>query len=98
MGKKNYIILLILLVSGLAFLVYILQREKGNVIINPYKAVPPDASLILETSDLPGFMNTLSGGKGLFQELATVKELNRYNKKVKFLADLLNRKETQGYI
>lgn len=93
MRKKGLIILIIVLISCLAVIFYFIQSGRRNIFSDPYKAVPPDASLILESDDLPEFMNAFTQGNGFFKELTSVKELDQFSGKVKYLTDLLNRKE-----
>ncbi len=61
--------------------------------MDPYKIIPADACLVLESAGLPDLMNTLSGGNRLFGELINVKELDELNKKIKYLTDLVNKVE-----
>ena len=58
---------------------------------DPYKAITPDASVVIETVDLQSFFNSLTTGKGLFGEIAKAKELDKFNRKIKYLADQLNK-------
>jgi hypothetical protein len=90
-GKRITIILLVLLVLGLAIMGYFLQRGRGSLFTDYYKAISPDACIVIETVDLQSFMNSLTTGKGLFGETANVREFEIYNKKLKFLTDQLNK-------
>lgn len=93
MRKKGFIILLFVLISGLAVLFYFIQSGRRNISSDPYKAVPVDACFIIESSDLPELMNTFSQGNGLFRELISINEMGRFSRNLKYLNDLLNRKE-----
>jgi hypothetical protein len=93
MGKRGIAVLLFVLISGLGVLIYFIQKGNESVYSDPYMAVPADASLIIESVNLPELMNEFAGGNGLFKELASVKELGDFYKKVKYLTDLFNRKE-----
>ncbi len=91
MGKKIAIISVILLISGLAIMGYFLQQGRKNLFTDPYKAISPDACVVIETVDLKSFLNSLTTGRGLFGEVGKVRELGRFNQELKYLADLLNK-------
>ena len=91
MGKRIAIILVILLIAGLAIMGYFLQQGRRNLFTDPYKTIPPDAWVVIETVDLKSFMNSLTTGRGLFGEIGKIKELGTFNQHLKFLADLLNK-------
>ncbi len=91
MGKRIAIILVILLISGLAIMGYFLQKGRKSLFTDPYKAISPDACVVIETVDLKSFLNSLTTGRGLFGELGKVRELDRFNQELKYLADLLNK-------
>jgi hypothetical protein len=90
-GKRIAIISVILLISGLAILGYFLQQGRKTLFTDPYKAISSDASIIIETIDLQSFFNSLTTGKGLFGEVSKVKEFEVFNRKIKYLADQLNK-------
>jgi hypothetical protein len=90
-GKRIAIISVILLISGLAIMGYFLQQGRKNLFTDPYKAISPDACVVIETVDLKSFLNSLTTGRGLFGEAGKVKELDRFNQELKYLADLLNK-------
>lgn len=91
MGKRIAIILVIVLVSALAILGYFLQQGRKSLFTDPYKVIPTDACIVIETVDIKSFMNSLTTGRGLFGELGKVSELARFNRELKYLADLLNK-------
>ena len=91
MGKRIAIISVVLLISGLAILGYFLQQGRKDLFTDPYKAISPDACIIIETVDLKSFMNSLTTGRGLFGEIGKVKELDGFNQELKYLADQLNK-------
>jgi hypothetical protein len=90
-GKRIAIISLVILVSGLALLGYFLQQSRKNLFTDPYKAITPDACIVVETIDLQSLVNSLTAGKGLFAEVEKVKEFDSFNRKLKYLADQLNK-------
>ena len=94
MGKRVTIISLIILISGLVVLAYFLNQGRKSLLTDPYKAIVPDACFVIETSDFQNFINSLAAEKGLFGEIAKVKEFDIYNLKIKYLADKLNQ---EGY-
>ena len=80
-----------ILIIGLAILGYYLQQGRKGLLTDPYKAISPDACLIIETVDLQNFINSLTTGKGLFGEIGKVKELERFTYKLKYLTDQINK-------
>jgi hypothetical protein len=61
------------------------------MLTDPFKAISPAACLVIETADLQSFMNSLTTGKGLFGEIAKIKEFESFNIKLRFIADQLNK-------
>ena len=61
------------------------------MLTDPYKAVSRDAAIVIETVDLQNFINSLTTGHGLFGEIGKVKEFESFNRKIKFLADQMNK-------
>ena len=98
MGKRIAIILSALLVSALAIMGYFLQQGRKTLFTDPYKAISPRACIIIETVDLQSFLNSLTTGKGLFGETAKVREFNSFNRKLKYIADQLNKAEFKKFI
>jgi hypothetical protein len=94
-GKRIAIILVILLISGLAIMGYFLQQGRKKLFTDPYKAITPDACLVIETVDLKSLLNSVTTGRGLFGELAKVNELGRFNQQLKYLADFLNKESVK---
>jgi len=90
-GKRVAIISVIILFIGLAILGYYIQQGRKRLLTDPFKAISPAASVIIETVDLKSFLNSLTTGKGLFGELANIKEFENFNVKLRFLADQLNK-------
>ena len=91
MGKRIVIVSVIVLLSALAILGYFLQQGRKNMFTDPYKVIAPDACIVIETVDIKSFLNSLTTGRGLFGELAKVSELTRFNRELKYLADLFNK-------
>ena len=90
-GKRVAIILPVLLISGLAILGYFLQQGRKSLLTDPYKTISSGACIVIETIDLQSFMNSLTTGKGLFGEVGKIKEFESFNRKLKYLADQLNK-------
>ncbi len=70
MVKRSAIISVIVLVTGLAVLGYFLQQGRNSILTDPYKAISPTASVIIESIDLKSFINSLTTGQGLFGEFS----------------------------
>jgi hypothetical protein len=92
-GKRIAIISVIILLTGLAILGYFLQQGRKNLFTDPYKAISPDACIVIETVDLKSFMNSLTTGRGMFGEAGKVREFDRFNQELKYLADQLNKED-----
>jgi len=91
MGKRIGIILVIILIAGLAVLGYYLYQGRKSFFTDPYKAVAPSASFVIETIDLQSFINSLTTGKGLFGEIEEIKEFSSFTTGMKFVADQINK-------
>jgi hypothetical protein len=92
-GRRGSIIILLILISGIAALLLLFHQGRKNILTDPYKSIPVDACFILESVDLPSFLNSLTEESSLFKELSNVNELSLFNHKLKFLSGLINRKE-----
>jgi hypothetical protein len=90
-GKRIAILAVIFLIACLAIVGYYLQQGRKTLITDPYKPISQNACVVIETIDLKSFLNSLTTGKGLFGELGKIKELNRFNQELKYLADLSNK-------
>jgi hypothetical protein len=90
-GKRVAIISVILLLTALSILGYYIQQGRKKLLTDPFKAVSPSACIVIETIDLQNFMNSLTTEKGLFGEIAKIKELEGFNIKLRFLTDQLNK-------
>jgi hypothetical protein len=93
-GKRVAIVSVILLVIGLSILGYYIQQGRKRLLTDPFKAISPTACIVIETADPQSLMNSLTTGKGLFGEIARIKEFQDFNVKLRYLADQLNK---QGY-
>lgn len=91
MVKRSAIISVIVLVTGLAVLGYFLQQGRNSILTDPYKAISPTASVIIESIDLKSFINSLTTGQGLFGEFSGISAFEVFNRKLKFFADQLNK-------
>lgn len=91
MGKRFAFLLVLILVAGLAIMVYFLNQGRKDLLTDPYKAVASDACFIIETIDLQSFINSVTSGSGIMGEIGRIKDLDRFNTKVKILADQVNK-------
>lgn len=92
-GKKLAITLSVLLVLTILIMVYILQKDKKVLFTDPYKVIPEDACIIIETVDLRNFLGLLSPEKGLFGELSKYDESGALRKKISGFSELLNKQD-----
>jgi hypothetical protein len=97
-GKRAAFILPVLLVLALAVTGYFFQQGRKTLFTDPYKAISPEAAIVIETVDLQSFFNSVTTEKGLFGESGKVKELAVFNKKLKYIADQLNKPELKKLI
>ena len=70
---------------------YFLLQGKKTLLTDPYKSIPPDACIVIETIDFRSFLNSLTTGKGLFGELGKIREFESNNQKLKLFTDQLNK-------
>jgi hypothetical protein len=91
MGRKIILFLIVLLVAILGLLGYFLQQGRTKMLTDPWKALPADAAIVIETVDLQSFISTLSSGKGIFGEAFRVSEFRDIGAKIKFLAGHLGK-------
>jgi hypothetical protein len=89
--KRVAIIIIVLLITGLAFLVYFLQQGRKHLLTDPYKAITPTACIVIETADFQSFINALTTGKGIFGEAGKVREFDGINKTLKYFSEQLNK-------
>jgi hypothetical protein len=91
MSRNLSIFSLVILLSAITLVGYFFHRNRKNIFTDPYKAVGSDACLVIETIDLRNLVNTVISGKGLFSETGNIKELGRFNEKLRFIADQINK-------
>jgi len=88
-GRKTILFLIVVLVAVLGILGYYLMQGRTTLLTDPWKAVPADAAIVIETVDLQNFINSLSVKKGIFGEMSKVEELKDFNARIKFFAGQL---------
>ncbi len=93
MGKRTAIIIPVILIAVIAVVGYYFQQGRKSLLTDPYKPISSGACFVIETIDLQSLINSVTTGKGLFGETGKVKELETFNRKIKYFADQLNRKE-----
>jgi hypothetical protein len=98
LGKRIAIILIVVLVSILALMGYFLVRGSKIEITDPYKAIPSEACILLETNDIPSFLNKLSEGKGPSAEISKIQDFEDFEKKLKFLASEFNESSVKDLV
>ncbi|MBA4322194.1 MAG: hypothetical protein C0408_05190 [Odoribacter sp.] len=91
--RRGSIIVLFILIAGIAALLFFFHQGRKNILTDPYLAIPVDACFVLESVDLPALLNRMTEESSLFKELSNVNELNSFNRRLKFLSVLINRKE-----
>jgi hypothetical protein len=77
----------------MAVLGFFLQQNNKTVFADPYKVIPLDACVMIESVDFKGLIKTISGKEGLFGELSKIKEFESYNNNLQYLDTLLSNKD-----
>jgi hypothetical protein len=94
-SKRNLIVLIIFSLLLFAAIYFVASRGTAAGFGDPYKAIPTDASFIIETSDLPGLFNKLSGKSGLFREITSIRELGNFRTEFNFLDTVLSKRDVK---
>jgi hypothetical protein len=92
-GRRGAIVLVVILVTCLAVLGFFLRQNNKTVFADPYKAIPTDACIIVESVDFKGLIKTISGKEGLFGEISKIKEFESINYNLQYLDSLLGNKD-----
>lgn len=90
-GKRLALIFIVLLLAAISALWYFVRQGHKEVFTDPYRAVPADAALVVETSDLRSFLNSLSASKGVAGELSSIREMDGFTRKVRLFAEQVNK-------
>lgn len=98
MGKRVTIALITLLIAGLGVLGYFLQQGREDLLSDPYKAIPQGACFVIETADVQNFLNSLSPGNGLPEDIGKIDKLERFSTSVEFLSERLKNDELKEII
>lgn len=91
MGKRFAVLLLIVLVACVILLGYFINQSRKTFLTDPYKAIGPDACIVIETIDLRNLVNSVTTGKGLFAEIENLEELSGFRKNLNYFADQINK-------
>jgi len=91
--SRKLILLLVFLFSGLTVLFYFIQRGSRNILTDPYKVIPADASVLIESVNLPGLLNSISENNSLFKEISEIREFEKFGERFNFLRTVLNSSE-----
>jgi hypothetical protein len=91
LGRRIVIILLVLLVSGLVVIGFYFSERKEELSADLYKSITPKVLVVLETIDIQNFFNSVTTEKGLPGELFSIKNFEKFNIKLKYLADQFNK-------
>jgi len=89
--RRKAIVSVLVLFTGVILLGYFLNRNRKDMITDPYRIIGTDAAIVIETYDLGNLVNSMTTGKGLAGELKNVKQLEGFSSCLHFLADQVNR-------
>ncbi|MGQ9621503.1 MAG: hypothetical protein ACUVTX_11055 [Bacteroidales bacterium] len=90
---KRIIFIIFILLAGLAVLFYYIQQGSRNILTDPYKAIPADASFFIESSNLSGLLNSIAENNGLFREIVNIKGMEDFVRKFNSFRTFFNRNE-----
>lgn len=93
MARKGFIFLLIVLVAGLAILIWFVQSNSQTITTDPMSVIPRDACFVVESADLPDLINSVTDGNRLFKALESTKGAEVFCEKVRYLGNLSGGKE-----
>jgi len=97
-GKRITIVSLVILVLILVFLGYFLHQNRKIHYTDPFKAIAPDASFVIETIDIQSLLNSLTTGKGIFSEIGRIDDFREFNSKLRYVADQMNKPGFKKFI
>lgn len=95
---KKVAFLVFILFSGLAVLFYVIQQGSRNLLTDPYKLIPADALFFIESSNLPGLLNSVAENNGLFKEFAKIEGVDNFAAKFNLLRNFFNRNDIMAAI
>jgi len=77
---------------------YFFLQGRKNLFTDPYSAISPGASVVIESVDLQSFINSITTKTGLFGEAGKIKEFDPFIYKLRYIADQLNKEEFRELI
>ncbi|MGD0583716.1 MAG: hypothetical protein ABR974_12330 [Bacteroidales bacterium] len=95
MAKRSFIILLIVLLSGVAALIWFVQNNGKSITTDPFSVIPEDACFVIEPVNLPDFLSSVTEGNRLFTILEKTGGLAGFCEKVKNLRNFIGGKEAR---
>lgn len=91
MIRRKAIVSVIVLFTGVILLGYFLNRNRKDMITDPYRVIGTDAAIVIETYDLRSLLNSFTTGKGLAGEIKNVRQFEGFTSSLYFIADQVNR-------
>jgi len=98
LGKRIVITLSAILLLAIGAMGYILLHGRNYAGSDPFIPVSKKACIVIETVDLRSFLNSMTTGKGLFGEAVKIREFEKFNSKLRFVADNLSKPEMRKLI
>lgn len=98
MRRRTAIIVGSLFVVLLAAAFWLMRQGREFILSDPWAGVSPDACIIIETRDLQSFVNSLTTDKGVFGEIARIREFGSFTKKLNAIADNLNKEQYRNML
>jgi len=92
LAKRGFIILLVILLSGLVTLIWFVQDNGKGINTDPFTVIPADAFFVIESVDLGDFLNTVTEGNRLFGALEKVKGADLFCTRMKNIRNFINTK------
>jgi hypothetical protein len=95
MPKKNLLaITIFFVVIVVVFLGYLYIKKESLKVVEPIHAVPSDAAIIIETTDIHNLIRRLHQDNLIWQELSHMDNTNRLNQQILFLDSLFQHSRT----
>ncbi|MFN8240049.1 MAG: hypothetical protein U0X39_04765 [Bacteroidales bacterium] len=91
--KKGALVVVAILFVAVVVLAVVILKGKGSILADPYKYIPDDAALIVESNDFTPFLNDLTAGNGFSKELNVIPELKAFSGRLKILRETLGKPE-----
>jgi len=98
MVRKLGIIFLIIFTLGLVATGYILLKNKRVEVTEPFRAIPADAAIIIETPDVPDLISRIAENRGLVSRLSVMEWAKRILKDANIIDSLTGKRTVREFM